>query len=217
MRQLNNTRLFLMLILFSPLTLADEVASNNPFAWDLSYMTVFSENDVPQKDTIRKYFNDTYQKKGNLKDMHLPDELFADIELATIKTALLIDYQVYWFFGHRLATLYLDNGQSVVARSYNSKSKSVQKYKVRPGSFENFSTDIMNRNQSVPLGGYSFQVSKGYSFSGYIGVISRYSNDGTTQKLITVEDLLHSKTEQGEIAQLMKAMQRNMKPVYEND
>jgi len=206
-----------MLILFSPLALADEVTSNNPFAWDLSYMTVFSENNVPIKDTMRKYFNDAYQKKGNLKGIHLPDELFADIDRAAIKTAVLIDYQAYWFFGHRLATLYLDSGQSIVARSYNSKSRSVQKYKVRHGSFENFSTDIMNRNQSVPSGGYSFKVSKGYSFSGYVGVISSYSNEGATQKLITVEDLLHSKTEQGEITLLMKAMQRNMKPVYEND
>jgi len=211
MDNLIKTGLFFIFILFSPFVVSNESGSNNPFSWDLSYVTVFLENDVPKNDTMLKYFNDAYHSKGKSREMHLPDGLFADIDMAKIKTAILIDYQVYWYMGHRSSTLYLDDGQSVVARTYDSKSNKVKYYKVNSASFADFSAVIIYRSQSLPFGAYTFKVAKGYSYAGYIGVISRYSIDGSSQQLITNEDFLKKQMEVGELGQFINSMQKKMK------
>jgi len=217
LHKITKTGLLYILFIFSPIAVADEALPNSPFSWDLSYTTIFSENEVPKKDTMRKYFIDAYNKQGNLKEMHLPDKMFSDIDLAKVKTAILIDYQVFWFFGHRMVTLYLDDGQSVVARSYDTKSREVKHFKVRPDYFTTFSADILNRSQSEPAGGYSFKVAKGYLFAGYIGVISHYSMAGTSQQLITVEDLKSKDTGPGELGKMIMAMQKKMKQIYDDN
>lgn len=210
-RSVTKTGLFFMCILFAAFATSNEIASNNPFSWDLSYAIVFSENDVPKNDTMLKYFNDAYHKKGNSRKIQLPEGLFADIDMAAIKTAILIDYQVYWYMGHRSSTLYLDDGQSVIARTYDSKSNKVKYFKVNPAAFADFSAVIMLRSQSVPLGGYTFKVAKGYSYAGYIGVINRYSLEGSTQQLITNEDFLNKQMEPGDLGKLIGSMQKKMK------
>ncbi len=207
----------ILLVLVSPFAIGDETVPHNPFSWDISYTTVFSEHEVPQNDTMLKYFNDAFHRKGQSRKMHLPNAMFADIDMAAIKTAILIDYQVFWYMGHRSSTLYLSDGQTVTARTYDSKSNKVKHYKVHPASYEKFSESIMNRNQSIPLGSYKFKIPKGYSFSGYTGVVSRYSIDGAAQQLMTVEDLLNKKMEPGELGKLVTSMQRKMKPVYKDN
>jgi len=210
MRDFAKTHLAFIIFLVSPLTPTSVIASDNPFAWDLSYAIVFKANDVPENDTMLKYFNDAYHRKGNLRKMALSDELFAEINLASIKKAILIDYQAFWYMGHRSSTLYLDDGELVVARTYNSKSNEVRYYKIQPAHFAEFSTAIMHRNQSVPLGGYTFQVAEGYSYAGYIGVISSYSSGGPMQQLITIEDFFDRQMETGELGKLINRMQKRM-------
>ncbi|HED35322.1 MAG TPA: hypothetical protein ENJ08_14090 [Gammaproteobacteria bacterium] len=187
-------------------------AADNPFGWDLSYKSVFKDADVPENDTMLKYFVDSYQKEGQLKSMALPENLFSNVDLSAIKRAILIDNQAFWFMGHRMSTLYLDYGDSVVARSYNSKQGKVSSNTVQPEYFISFANAILSRSQSVPAGGYAFEVSRGYSFSGYIGAISTYEPEKSRQWLLTKEDLFIENMQVGELGKLMRSLQRKMRP-----
>jgi hypothetical protein len=207
----NVFRLLLLVIQLSPLAATSVLAVDNPFAWDLSYAAVFKANNVPENDTMLKYFIDADNRKGNSKDMYLPDELFSDIDMAAIKKAILVDYQAYWYMGHRSAALFLDFGESVSVRMYDSKSNKIRFYEIKPEYFVDFSQAMMHRNQSLPYGGYEFQVMKGYSFAGYIGVISTFWPDDRNQQLIAIEDLLNKQMEQGELGKLLNVVQRKMK------
>ncbi len=187
-------------------------AADNPFAWDLSYATVFKANNVPDYDTMLKYFNDAYYHTGNSRDMFLPDELFSDIDMAMVKVAILIDYQAFWYMGHRSSVLYVNFGESVSIRTFDSKSNNVRLYEIKPENVNDFSAAILHRNQSPPYGGYAFKVAKGFSFAGYIGVINTYLPDQRNQQLIAIEDIFNKQMEPGELGKLINDIQRKMKP-----
>lgn len=187
-------------------------AADNPFSWDLSYKPVFQDAGVPENDTMLKYFVDSEQKKGQLKRMAIPEDLFFDIDLSVVKRAILIDNQAFWFMGHRMSTLYLDYGDSAVARSYNSKQGKASFYTIQLGYFAVFANAIMHRSQSAPAGGYISEVSKGYSFSGYIGAISTYDLEKSRQWLITREDFFVENMQVGELGKLVHSLQRKMRP-----
>jgi len=137
--------------------------------------------------------------------------------MANIKTAILVEYQVFWHFGHRFATLFLDDGQSVIAKRYDLKSRKVQNYKLKAGYFSTFSTNMNNRVQSVPVGDYGFNTPKVSTIAWYIGVISHFSKDRSRQQLITIEDLMNKKMKSGDLAKELNTTQKNMKPIYENN
>jgi hypothetical protein len=199
--------LFVLVCLFLA-TASGLQAAENPFGWDISYKKVFADNHVPANDTMLKYFVDASNHRGNSRDMFLPDEFFASTKIGNLQQAILIDYQVYWYFGYRSSLLLLNYGDTVQFRLYNSKSRKVEYYDLKPERYVVFADQLMQRTPSKPLSSYNFKTSEGFTFGGYIGVISTYSKSETRQYMITVEDMLSQDRQPGEIGKLTQKIVR---------
>lgn len=204
---MKSTKLIVFIYLFIA-TASGLQAAENPFGWDISYKTVFANNHVPANDTMLKYFVDASDHRGNSRDMFLPDDFFAGTKIDNLQQAILIDYQVYWYFGHRSSLLLLNYGDTVQVRLYDSKSREIKYYDLKPEHYAEFADQLIQRTQSIPLGGYNFQVSKGFTFNGFIGVISTYSKSQSRQYMITVEDMLSQDQQPGEIGKLTQRIVR---------
>lgn len=187
-------------------------AAENPFGWDISYKTVFSYNHVPANDTILKYFVDASERRGNSKDMFLSDDLFTGIKIDKLQQAVLVDYQAYWYFGQRSTMLLLNYGDTAQVRLYNTKSYKVEYRDLKPEKSTALADRLVHRTPSKPIGGYNFKAVDGYTFNGYVGVVSTYTKGQTHQYLITVEDLLTPDRQQGEISKLAQKIVRASKP-----
>jgi hypothetical protein len=190
--------LFLLPVCTAILACPDVAAADNPFGWDLSYKTLFKRARVPNNDTVAIFF--TSRRPKNAKpDYSFPQELFSDIKRDEVQTAILIDYQSFWYLGHRMVSLYIRKPDSAYVDLYETKSGKVRRRMLELERFDRMSKALASMQQAKPTNEHKFKAPEGYVFSGYVGVLSQYRNGQTTQFLLTPEDLLRRDMSPGRV------------------
>ena len=211
-----NIILTLVGVLFVSNLAAD--SATNPFGWDLSYQQLFKANGLPENDTVAKFYRDAVDVNTsqplNMKGMALPQELFAGLEAKDIQNAIFIDYQAFWFFGHRVSSLYVRSAKNVFIRSYNSKNQTVEQRPIKPERYESFHKALVEWSQSEPDLDAKFKAPKGYVYSGYIGAVSLYQGANKHQFLLTPDDIVHKDMSPGTMMTLQNAVEGRRIPKH---
>ena len=192
------TFLFFISVCTAIITCPYVAAADNPFGWDLSYKTLFKGARVPANDTVAIFF--TSRRPKNAKpDYSFPHELFSDVKLDEVQTAILIDYQSFWYLGHRMISLYIRKPDSAYVDLYETKSGKTRRRVLELERFDRMSKALALMHQAKPTFEHKFKAPEGYVFSGYVGVLSQYRNGQTTQFLLTPEDLLRRDMSPGRV------------------
>ncbi len=168
-----------------------------PLGWDLTYRDVFSAANVPQNDTVAKFFEDsTVTRTGPLSKM-FPAKFLTELQSPDIQAAIMIDYQAFYYFGHRVSSLYLKTSDETVAHSYASKGGYDRTIVQTETKMVRLLDGLWEWQQSQPNLQNSFAAPEGYVYSGYIGAISLYRDDESRQVLLTSNDILEVDSENG--------------------
>ena len=191
-----------LLLICTPLQAAKP---DNPFSWDLSYQKIFAKSQVAKNDTMRIFFRETARaRKGKLVRAGLPASLLKEMKKQNIKTAILVDYQAFWFSGKRMVSLYIETADRIYVDLYETKARK----KVRRRILERKRWIVLDRffaklKQETPTFEHDLSAPKGYTFSGYIGAVSQYRKGKISQMLLTPEDMLRFDMSAGRVMRVM--------------
>ncbi len=197
-------RAALLTLLLGQVGVAVAEQSTAPFGWDLSYRTLFKQK-VPENDTVARYYRDTADKKGKLAAYALPPGLFARDHIADADVAVLVDTQAFWYFSHRMATLYVKTSRGGFMYQFDSKSGRVESTQIRPERIAALYDKLVVAEPAAPSFEFPFEAPKGYVYSGYGGAVSLFRQGNSTQFLITPEDILRKNYSPGRITELIRS------------
>ncbi len=180
---------------------------SNPFSWDLSYASVFDSPAVIKSDSVARFFRDADSGRLANKHMQLPAELFHDIEISKVKTAILIDYRAFWFKGHRVALFYVRTSDSAYVDLYESSGGKPRRRVLELPRFDKLDRKLKGVKPEFPMFEHKFKFPPYFIYSGYVGVLSQYRNGTSTQMLLTAEDILKGDMKPGRVTRdVNKAM-----------
>jgi len=177
--------------------------THSPINWDLSYHPLFKEK-APKNDTVAKFFRDSAEKKGQLAQYALPPEFFQSDRMANAEIAVLVDYQAFWYFGHRTAALYVKTARGASMHHYNSKSGRVESTEARPDKVVALYDKLLAAGPTKPTFEFPFKTPAGFVYSGYGGAVSLYRLGESKQFLITPEDIVHKDFQLGRVQEIIR-------------
>jgi hypothetical protein len=174
----------LVIVLYS-----GHAAASNPLGFDLSYSTVFKENGIPENDTVAKLFRDANARQKGFEDMAIPSDIFKSYTSDNVETLVVLDYQVFWYFGHRMIMVVVQkkDGQ-ILTWSWDSKEGYHDGEKNIEGGEE--LSVLLNWKATPQPPGYPKTTDTGHVYSGYIGVLSVYDEGDIRQALLVENDIL---------------------------
>jgi ankyrin repeat protein len=169
------------------------VTSDTIFGWDMTYGAAFDGAGVSGRDTMRKYFRDSWFKAPYLEKAILDVALFEDLP-AQVSAAYVIDYQAFFYFGHRATGLTFAASDRAGSRAWNSRQRRVEVRPLDPDAVRRQAEALMTFAPSArpferPVAVKGAEENE-FVTSGYVGVASVYLDGRMRQFPLTENDVL---------------------------
>ncbi|MDB6061113.1 MAG: ankyrin repeat protein 50-like [Verrucomicrobiaceae bacterium] len=177
--------------------------------WDLSYKHAFDQSKVSERDTMRKFFRDSAVGAEYARHYVVDASLFKNVP-AKVDAAVLIDFQAFYYFGHRIVQFsYADNTRSE-SRSWNTRNSRIEAVPLEAELLRRQAQVLMDYKLSpppevrpYPLNGANSQ----FVFSGYVGVVSVYLDGKIRQFPIVADDIIETASSKGAPGRLIRTLQ----------
>ncbi|MEK7723894.1 MAG: hypothetical protein AAB336_06065 [Acidobacteriota bacterium] len=156
--------------------------SNSPFGWDLTYSSVIKTNKIGSKTFIRKWLDSDYQAPAK--------KWISEWQGEPIISSILIEYAAFSHAGeHTTKWLFRTKTHAYYWQDIENTNFSEIKKDLKLEVYDKLLTQLSSWKQAKPN-----QPKHPQSIPGYLGFLSLYDKDKSSQILLSEEDFLICKT-----------------------